>query len=262
MIYGLLETFLLAGASHMWCLYQNQEKTQQTLYITVLLLLQAVFATVENVAIKYYLEMVVDFQRTTQDGIVQSTSARLFIPPTTSDVEYLDINNVLMQFSEKIDAFSGQNSGWTVSKVNYLRLCWGSYRPMVVGTFIPTLKHIAIKKAVVNIHSSDNYCFQYSVLAGMNVVSITSNYHKDQAGIYKPFMHLLNMDGIQSPVPISSIGMFESQNPNISVNVLYHDGDQIIPIRTSTFTDQRKHHFTLLMITPPYLPAQYHWLPL
>jgi len=49
-------------------------------------------ATVENVAIKYYLEMVVDFQRTIQDGIaqsVQSTSARFFIPPTTSDVENL-----------------------------------------------------------------------------------------------------------------------------------------------------------------------------
>jgi len=46
-------------------------------------------ATVENVAIKYYLEMVVDFQRTTPDGNLQSTSARFFIPPTTSDVENL-----------------------------------------------------------------------------------------------------------------------------------------------------------------------------
>jgi len=63
------------------------------------------------VYIKYYLKMVVDFQWTTRDGIVQSTSARFFIPPTTSDVENLDINNVLMQFMEKIDAFSGQNSG-------------------------------------------------------------------------------------------------------------------------------------------------------
>ena len=88
---------------------------------------------------------------------------------------------------------------------------------------MPTPKHIATKKAVVNINSLDNYCFQYSVLAGMNLVSINSNYRKDRAGIYKPFMHLLNMDGIQSPVSISSIGKFESQNPDISVNVLYHD---------------------------------------
>jgi len=215
--------------------------------------------TVEHVAIKYYLEMVVDFQRTTQDGNLQSTSARFFIPTTTSDVENLDINNVLKQFLEKVDAFSGQNNGWTVSKVNYLRFIGDLIRPMVVGTFILTPKHIAIKKAVVNINSLDNYCFQYSVLAGMNVVSINSNYRKDRAAIYKPFMHLLNMDGIQSPVPISSIGKFESQNTDISVNVLYHDGDQIIPIRTSPFTDQRKHHVTLLlMITDNH--ERFHYL--
>jgi len=82
-------------------------------------------AVVVNVAIKYYMEMTVDFQRTTQDGYIQSTSASFFIPTTTSDVESLDINNVLMQLLEKIDAFSGQNNGWTVSQVKYLRLCWG-----------------------------------------------------------------------------------------------------------------------------------------
>jgi len=32
MTYGLLETFLLAGASHMLCLYQNQEKTHKKPY--------------------------------------------------------------------------------------------------------------------------------------------------------------------------------------------------------------------------------------
>jgi len=66
------------------------------------------------------------------------------------------------------------------------------------------------------------------------------------------------MDGIQSRIPISSIHKFESQNPDISVNVLYHDGDQIIPIRTSTFTDQRKHHVTLLMITDNH--ERFHYL--
>jgi len=60
---------------------------------------------------------------------------------------------------------------------------------------------------------------------------------------------MLNIDDIQSPVQLSSIGKFESQNPDISVNVLYHDGDQIIPIRTSTFADHCKHEVTLLMIT-------------
>jgi len=33
------------------------------------------------------------------------------------------------------------------------------------------------------------------------------------------------------------------------VNVLYHDGDQIVPIRTSLFVDARKHEVMLCMIT-------------
>jgi len=140
--------------------------------------------------------MSVDFERVTQDANKQRTSVRFFIPSTTSDVEELDIDNVLNQFLEKVDAFSGQNSGWTVTKADYLRLCWGSYRPLEVGTFIATPKFIAGKRAVVNIKSSDN-CFQYSVLAGMNLVSIGPNHHKDNAYTYKPFVHLLNME---SPV--------------------------------------------------------------
>jgi len=60
---------------------------------------------------------------------------------------------------------------------------------------------------------------------------------------------MLNMEGIQSPVQLSSIGKFESQNPDILVSRLYHDRDQIVPIHTSTFADHRKYHVTLLMIT-------------
>jgi len=62
-------------------------------------------------------------------------------------------------------------------------------------------------------------------------------------------MHMLNMDGIQSPVLLSSISKFENQNRDISANVLYHDRDQIVPTRTSTFADDSKHQVTLLMIT-------------
>jgi len=62
-------------------------------------------------------------------------------------------------------------------------------------------------------------------------------------------MHMLNMEGIQSPVLLSSIGKFESENPDISVNVLYDNSDQIVPISTTTFTDHCKHHATLLLIT-------------
>jgi len=60
---------------------------------------------------------------------------------------------------------------------------------------------------------------------------------------------MLNMDGIQTPVPLSSIDKFENQNPKISVNVLYLNDRDIIPIRTSKLCNQCKFHVNLLMLT-------------
>jgi len=124
------------------------------------------------------------------------------------------------------------------------------HRPLMAGTFIPTPKWIAAKRAVVNVQCFDDInCFQYSVLAGMNLFKSGSHDKRCRPSQYKPFMKLLNKGGIQKPVPLSSINQFEKQNPEISVNVLYLDKQEIIPIHTSKFCNQRKHHVILLMLT-------------
>jgi len=107
-----------------------------------------------------------------------------------------------------------------------------------------------LKHAVVNVQCFDDVrnSFQYLVLAGMNV--FTSVYHKLRASQYVKFMSMLNMDGIKTPVDISSIDKFEKQNPDISVNVLGVDDERnIISIRTSKFCSQRQYHVNLLMVT-------------
>jgi len=90
-------------------------------------------------------------------------------------------------------------------------------------------------------------CFLYSILAGMNVVK--SDHHKCRPSQYRAYKHMLNMNGIPSPVPSSQIAKFENQNPEISVNVLYMDNREIIPIRTSKFCQKCKYHVNLLMLT-------------
>jgi len=60
--------------------------------------------------------------------------------------------------------------------------------------------------------------------------AIKSGYHKYRPPQYKKYLHMLNMDGTESPVPLSSIGKFENENLEISVNVLYLDDRDIIPI--------------------------------
>ena len=208
-------------------------------------------ARAENEAIKYYFELEVEFYRIGQEeGVIQYTTARFYIPPMTSDVTELNLVNIVSQFMDKIDGFSGQNSGWTISQINYIRLCWGCYRPLMAGTFIPTPKWLAIKRAVVNVQCfDDNNCFQYSVLAGMNVVKYAGGNKKCRPSQYRSYLHMLNMDGIETPVSLSSIDKFEKQNAEISVNVLYLDDNRdLVPIRTSKFCNQRKYHVNLLML--------------
>jgi len=160
---------------------------------------------------------------------------------------------IMMMFLEKNEEFTGQNSNWTTFRINYLRLCWGPYRPMMEGSFIPTPKWIFAKHAVVNIRCSDDHnSFQYSVLVGMNLInSFARRTTKCRSSQYAPFMKMLNINGIPTPVHSSYIDMFEKQNPEISVNVQYYIESKrdIIIIRTSKFGSLRKFHVNLLMIT-------------
>jgi len=194
--------------------------------------------------------MEVEFYRTgPEETDIQFTRARFYIPPMTTDVDKLNLPDIIAQFANKIEGFSGQNSGWIISQIKYLRLCWGCYRPLMAGTFIPTPKWIAEKRAIVNVQSThDSICFQYSILAGMNVIKCGNK--KYRPALYKPYLHLLNMDGIQNPVALSAINQFEKQNSKISVNVLYLEHErQFVPIRTSKFCNQRKRHVILLVLT-------------
>jgi len=201
--------------------------------------------------IKYYFEMEVQFYHAGPDEIdTQHTTTRFYILPMTSDVDDLNLPDIIAQFMEKINGLSGQNSGWIILQINYLRLCWGCCRLLMAGMFIPTPKWLASKRAIVNVQCfDDDNCFQYSVLAGMNLIKSGSHDHKYHSSQYKPFVHKLNMDGIQTPVPMLSIDKFEKQNPDISVNILYLDDRDAIPIQASKFCNQHKYHVNLLMLT-------------
>jgi len=73
----------------------------------------------ENDAIKYYFEMEVEFYCVgPEDTDVQHTTARFYILLMTSDVNDLNLADIVSQFNEKIDGFSGQGSGWIVCQIN------------------------------------------------------------------------------------------------------------------------------------------------
>ena len=112
----------------------------------------------------------------------------------------------------------------------------------MAGTFIPMPKSLSSKKAMVNDKCvDDDNCFQYLILAGINVLK--SGYQKCRPSQYKQYTYMLYMNGIRTPVPLSQITNFENQNLEISV---YED---IIPTRISKFCQKCKYHVNLLMLT-------------
>lgn len=185
-----------------------------------------------------------------EDDKIQHMSARFYIheEPTTSNVDDLHLADTTRSLSEQINAFCRHNSSWITLQIKYLWLFWGSFRPLDAGFYIPTLKFIELKRAVVNVRSFDCNCFQYSILARMKLGDVSQQQHKNRLVAYTEHMHLLNMNGIQTPVKLSSISKFERQNPDISVDVLYLDDNNVVPISMSKFCNQRNYHINFLMV--------------
>ena len=73
--------------------------------------------------------------------------------------------------------------------------------------------------------------------------------HNVVCSIYTKYLCELDMTGIETPVSLSSIPKFESQNPSISVNVLVYEKNDLIPVYTSKFLNERPHHINLLLLS-------------
>ena len=163
-----------------------------------------------------------------------------------STTDPLDIDNIITALNKKIEPFTSRGSGWNVSKIQNLSLCIGSFRPAAGSSFIPTPTEIQKKKAIINIRNhNSNDCFQYSVLAAVHPASNNPTHPYT----YNKFMKELDMTGIETPVALSSIPKFESQNLSISINVLVYEGKELIPVYTSKFCNQRPHHVNLLLLS-------------
>ena len=196
--------------------------------------------------VKYYCKAEVEFARQVTDtDQLQHTTAQFYVPPMISASDPLDIHSVISSFQNSIEAFTSRGSGWNVSRILNLSLCMGVFRPTAGSSFIKTPPEIAKKKAIINPRNFDNNCFQYSISAALHPA--TSNLNNPYT--YTKYLCELDMTGIETPVSLSSIPKFESQNPAISVNVLVYEKNDLIPVYTSKFLNERPHHINLLLLS-------------
>ena len=151
------------------------------------------------------------------------------------------INELLAKF----DAFIQNGSGYTLHIVDKLFLKLIKYRQMRGGGKLS--KEIINKQACLGIECLDDRCFLYSCLAA--VYPRKRNAHR--TNYYVKYLYKLNTDGIAFPVRLEQISRFERLNPSLSVNVLGHEHNVIVPLYHSQRT-VTKHEINLLLFNGHY----------
>ncbi|CAH2010123.1 unnamed protein product [Acanthoscelides obtectus] len=126
---------------------------------------------------------------------------------------YYDLGSKIEQKSKD---FAEKDSGWVLENILYLEININKYNPLRAAAYWPLPKEITNKKAVLNIRNTDEYCFAWSIVAGMikpkGRASLTTS--------YPHFSNIpgLNFAGMDFPVALKSISEFERLN-NMSINV-------------------------------------------
>ena len=137
---------------------------------------------------------------------------------------------------EDIETFNNKGSGWIFEKIINCRVHVDKYSPLSAKSYIRLPDKIRNKKAVVNIKNEDNQCFKWSTTRALfpenrDNERITKTLKANAAS--------LNWDGLEFPVQVDKIGIFEKNNPKYVVNVYSYD-KEVYPIRISGNKDREK----------------------
>ena len=131
----------------------------------------------------------------------------------TNENELFD--EMIERIVENIANFQ-RGSNWQFVAVNRLEIHLGDFKPLGGSTFFPLPQKIANKKAVINMKNEDDQCFKWSVTRALNPVD------KNAERITKKLKEQserLNWSGLEFPVKLKQIALFEKFNPEISINV-------------------------------------------
>ena len=148
-----------------------------------------------------------------------------------------------------------EGSGWVFEGVDNIEILTVPYEPLRGSKYIELPKHIADKKAVINIQNKDEECFKWCVLRALNPKKDNA-YRVDKQ--LRAAEKTINMDGISIPTKIDDIDKFEKQNEYIAIVVLgLNENGKVNTLRISKYTYDRKHLVVLLLITD--LEKDFHY---
>ena len=178
------------------------------------------------------------------DKNIRIKEPRIIYEGTDINALYEDMMN---EIDKQVDLLQDtEGSGWEFVELDKIDILTIVYDPLSARKWIPLPKHIADKKAVINIQNKDENCFMWCIA---RAISPTETNPQRVDKNLKEVAKTLNMKGIRAPTPLDDIEKFENQNPDIAVVVLgLNEFNNVIPLRPSKFSYERK-HFVLLLLT-------------
>ena len=119
------------------------------------------------------------------------------------------------------------------------------------SSYIPSPDWLKNKGATINPQNTkDNYCFMYAVTIALNHKEIGKNLDRISQKLIE-HIPKNNWDYIDFPAAISDYKIFEKNNEDIALNILYvpNNTEEIRPEYISKYNFDRKNQVTLLKIT-------------
>ncbi|XP_025263417.1 uncharacterized protein LOC112637585 [Camponotus floridanus] len=125
---------------------------------------------------------------------------------------------------------------------------------MHAGCHIKLPREIVTKRAVVNLQSKDNACFEWAVVAVLFPVERNA----ERESSYPHYVTVLNLRDTEFPVTVNQIKKFELAN-SISINVYdIEDKNSIVLIRLSE--QKRDKHVNLLYVEDDNSVGHFAWI--
>jgi uncharacterized C2H2 Zn-finger protein len=191
---------------------------------------------------KFLFALHVELEKVTPDeNIIQNvayfvTRPILFTTPLLTEEALAQAEAIMFQ---RLSEYQRDGSNWVVTKVKQLDVHIGIYRPLRGGQNITLDKYLTKKGGLINVQSTDNRCFLYSVLAGL---------HRDLKNPtdYKSYApHLNEIVWEEYPMSLTDIPRFERQN-NVRVHVYGYENAIVFPLKISEFASEREVFLLLL----------------
>ncbi|XP_076632868.1 uncharacterized protein LOC143347526, partial [Colletes latitarsis] len=159
--------------------------------------------------------------------------------------EWYDLR-VIEPILASLDEFQERDSGWALSRILNLIVNVNKFMPMHVGCTMQLPREIQLKKAVINVRSTDNACFAWSVVAALH----PAESHVYRASSYPHYTTMLNIKDIEFPMALNQIKKFEHLHQR-----LYHC---VLPIRVADKKMER--HVNLLYLEGANDVGHFAWI--